>query len=127
MNSASKASSSKPTSARRSGRFYNIYNTYIYRGKRSEDDDASPGLGAATQALLCAGASAVVFLVMSRSMAPQYVVPGGPTYYDRVAWSSFNSMQAVGEGFTPDGTAVVWNLFGRLGGGAARIARGWPT
>jgi len=36
-------------------------------------------------------------------------------------------MQAAGEGFGPDGTAAVWNFLGRVGGGAARMARGWPT
>ncbi|EIN10093.1 hypothetical protein PUNSTDRAFT_133858 [Punctularia strigosozonata HHB-11173 SS5] len=108
----------------RKNRFYNIYNTYVY-GNR-EEGGILPS-GTVVQMLLCAGASAAVFLAMSRSVSPQYVVPGAPTYYDRMAWSSFNTMHAGGEGFPGDGTAAVWNLFGRLGGGAARIARGWPT
>ncbi|KAF5327764.1 hypothetical protein D9619_004084 [Psilocybe cf. subviscida] len=33
----------------------------------------------------------------------------------------------VGEGFAPDGTAVVWSFLGRVGGSAARMARGWST
>lgn len=107
-------------------RFYNIYNTYVYG-----DKDKSGGLylptGLAGQAVLWVGASALVLLAVSPYMAPQYSVPGGATYYDRQAWNSFNSMQAAGEGFSPDGTAAVWNFLGRVGGGAARIARGWPT
>ncbi|KAG6845246.1 hypothetical protein H0H87_011981 [Tephrocybe sp. NHM501043] len=105
---------------RRSGRFYNIYNTYIY------DKNSGP-TSVATQALMWVAASALVLLAASPYMVPQYNVPGGPTYYDRAAWSSFNSIQPGGEGFSPDGSAAVWNFLGRVGGGAARIARGWPT
>lgn len=120
------ASASALTSRRRkSSRFYNIYNTYVY------GDDSSAGTvswgGLASHALLCVGASAVVFFAMSPFLAHQYVVPGGPTYYDRSAWSSFNTMRPAGEGFTSEGNIAVWNFLGRLGGGAARIARGWPT
>ncbi|TFK36663.1 hypothetical protein BDQ12DRAFT_706206 [Crucibulum laeve] len=104
---------------RKSSRFYNIYNTYIIGDK-----------GPSTlipQTLAVAGVSALVMLALAPYMAPQYNIPGGPTYYDRAAWNSFNTMQAAGEGFSPDGTAAVWNFLGRVGGGAARIARGWPT
>ncbi|KAG6917717.1 hypothetical protein DXG01_001368 [Tephrocybe rancida] len=106
---------------RRTGRFYNIYNTYVYGDKNAATTSV------ATQVVLWVGASALVLLAASPYMVPHYAVPGGPTYYDRAAWSSFNSMQATGEGFSPDGTAAVWNFLGRVGGGAARIARGWPT
>lgn len=112
---------------RKSGRFYNIYNTYVYGG------DGYNGLagkmlwsGVASHALLCVGASAVVFFVMSPFLAHQYVVPGGASYYDRSAWSSFNTMYPAGEGFAGEGNIAMWNFLGRLGGGAARIARGWP-
>ncbi|KAF8972146.1 hypothetical protein BDZ97DRAFT_1783396 [Flammula alnicola] len=108
---------------RRGGRFYNIYNTYVY-GDKSASSLAS---GLAGQAMMFVGASALVILAVTPYMAPQYSIPGGPTYYDRAAWNSFNSMHATGEGFAPDGTAAVWNFLGRVGGGAARIARGWPT
>ncbi len=110
---------------RKSSRFYNTYNTYVYGG----DNIAGklPWGGLASHALLCVGASAVVFFAMSPFLAHQYVVPGGPTYYDRTAWSSFNTMHPAGEGFSSDGNIAVWNFLGRLGGGAARIARGWPT
>lgn len=119
---ASGSRSSKDGGKPRRGRFYNIYNTYVY-------GDKSPGLptGVAGQVAMWVGASALVFLAVSPYMVPHYSVPGGPTYYDRTAWSSFNTMQAAGEGFSPDGTAAVWNFLGRVGGGAARIARGWPT
>jgi len=118
-----------PSSRRRkTGRFYNIYNTYVY-GADGYNGLAGkmPWSGLASHALLCVGASAVVFFVMSPFLAHQYVVPGGPTYYDRSAWSSFNSMHPAGEGFAAEGNIAVWNFLGRLGGGAARIARGWPT
>jgi len=107
----------------RRGRFYNIYNTYVYGDKNI------PGLptGVASQVAMWVGASALVLLAVSPYMVPHYSVPGGPTYYDRAAWTSFNTMQAAGEGFSPDGTTAVWNFLGRVGGGAARIARGWPT
>jgi hypothetical protein len=110
--------SSKPSAK---GRFYNIYNTYVY-GTRKDGSSSFP-----TQFALGVGATALVFLAMSPYMVPHYSIPGGPTYYDRTAWTSFNTMQATGEGFSADGTAVVWSFLGRVGGGAARIARGWPT
>ena len=117
-----------PSSRRRkTGRFYNIYNTYVY-GADGYNALAGkmPWSGLASHALLCVGASAVVFFVMSPFLAHQYVVPGGPSYYDRSAWSSFNTMHPAGEGFAAEGNIAVWNFLGRLGGGAARIARGWP-
>lgn len=77
--------------------------------------------------ILCAGASAVAFVVMAHLGGPQYHVPGGPTYYDRAAWTSFNSMQVSGEGFSADGTSAFWDLVGRLSGNAVRIVQGWPT
>ncbi|KAI9454398.1 hypothetical protein BJY52DRAFT_729492 [Lactarius psammicola] len=118
---------STPTSRRqKSNRFYNIYNTYVYGGN-SVAGRLPPWSGLASHALFCVGASAVVFFAMSPFMPHQYVVPGGPTYYDRAAWSSFNTMHATGEGFPGEGTTAVWNFLGRVGGGAARIARGWPT
>ncbi|KAK0469531.1 uncharacterized protein EV420DRAFT_40602 [Desarmillaria tabescens] len=105
---------------RRRNRFYNIM--YVVR-------DGSPPLpnGVVTQAAMVFGASALVLLALGPYMVPHYSIPGGPTYYDRTAWNSFNTMQAAGEGFSPDGTAAVWNFLGRVGGGAARMARGWPT
>lgn len=125
------------TARRRSSRFYNIYNTYVYGDKGSTS--ASPLISSITsQALMFVGASALVLIAISPYMAPQSVgsIPGGATYYDRSAWHSFNSIQAAGEGFAggwtgggaaQDGTAAVWNFLGKVGGGAARMARGWPT
>jgi hypothetical protein len=117
-----------PSSRRRkNNRFYNIYNTYVYGGDGYNGlAGKMPWNGLASHALLCVGASAVVFFVMSPFLAHQYVVPGGPSYYDRSAWSSFNTMHPAGEGFAGEGNIAVWNFLGRLGGGAARIARGWP-
>ena len=127
----SSAVSAKEGKARRGGRFYNIYNTYVYGDKTPAEALSAPMLtssGLAGQALMFVGASALVILAVTPYMVPHYAaIPGGPTYYDRAAWNSFNSMHAGGEGFAPDGTAAVWNFLGRVGGGAARIARGWPT
>ncbi|CDO68952.1 hypothetical protein BN946_scf185000.g95 [Trametes cinnabarina] len=106
---------------RKSGRFFNIYNTYIY----GDPDGGSLMKGG--QLLICVGASALVAFLMGQAMAPQYSVPGGATYYDRAAWSSFNSMHAGGEGFTGESTAAIWGFLGRLGGGAVRSLRGWPA
>ena len=120
-----KTSHSRPSKdGTRRGRFYNIYNTYVYGDGKSAPSFPS---GVATQAMVWMGASTLVFLAISPYVVPHYSVPGGPTYYDRTAWNSFNTMQAAGEGFSPDGTAAVWNFLGRVGGGAARIVRGWPT
>jgi len=140
--SATASSVVKEGKARRGGRFYNIYNTYVYGGDKTPAAaaaSASASLstapltsGLAGQALMFVGASALVILAVTPYMVPHYsAIPGGPTYYDRAAWNSFNSMHATGGGegfgFAPDGTAAVWSFLGRVGGGAARIARGWPT
>ena len=112
--------STTPSSSPRKGRFYNIYNTYIYGGETG-------GPGVLTNMVLCAGASAVAFVLMVHLGNPQYNIPGGPTYYDRAAWTSFNTMQVSGEGFATDGTSAFWDLVGRLSGNAVRIVQGWPT
>lgn len=117
---------------RRQSRFYKIYNTYVIgKGGNERGDEGDAWLaGAARQALISAGAMALVFLCMTSrlpAIGAQYSPVGGPTVYDRAAWSSFNSMQGPGEGFGYDGTSAVWNIMGRVGFGAARIAGGWPT
>lgn len=110
--------------SRHRSRFYNIYNTYVYGDK----DGRSSALLSSGQFLFCVGASAAVAFLVGNAMAPQYSIPGGATYYDRAAWTSFNSIQAVGEGFPGDGSSVAfWGFLGKLGGGAARTLRGWPT
>ena len=116
----SSSTSSSSSSLPRKGRFYNIYNTYIYGGETG-------GPGMLTNMILCAGASAAAFVLMAHVGNPQYHIPGGPTYYDRAAWTSFNTMQASGEGFAAGGTNAFWDLVGRLSGNAARIVQGWPT
>jgi len=84
--------------------------------------------GATSSVAMWVGASALMLLAVSPYMAPAYYsVPGGPTYYDRAAWTSFNTLQGTGEGFSSDGTTTVWNFLGRVGGVLLRIARGWPT
>ncbi|KAF8910537.1 hypothetical protein CPB84DRAFT_1763906 [Gymnopilus junonius] len=118
-----------PTKPRRSGRFYNIYNTYIYGNhKGPSSSSATFPTDLLRQGIVFAGASALVILAITPYISPPTAtIPGGLTYYDRAAWNSFNSMPRAGEGFVPDGTAAVWNFLGRVGGGAARLARGWPT
>lgn len=105
---------------RKSSRFYNIYNTYVYGG-----DSEGSSMLSTSQLLFCVGVSAAVAFVVGQATAPQYAIPGGLTPYDRAAWSSFNSIRATGEGFPGDG-AAVWDFIGRIGGGAARTLRGWP-
>jgi hypothetical protein len=118
-----KTSSPRPSKngKARENRFYNIYNTYVY-------GEHGLSSGFVSQAALCVAASALVALAIGQFTNPTvYAIPGGPTYYDRHAWKAFNSMQVAGEGFGYDDTAVVWAFLERVGGGAARIARGWPT
>ncbi|KAM6490669.1 hypothetical protein JOM56_014012 [Amanita muscaria] len=156
----------------RIGRFYNIYNTYVYGAGPHRNEPKSPNsflfntlTSFARQAAMWAGASAAVLFFMGPYIAPA-PYGGGPTYFDRYAWNSFNALHAgAGEGLVGpagrfglggdwfgfgggagyaaggavagagagaggaavDGTAAVWNILGRVGGGAARMARGWPT
>lgn len=127
---ASTKTGPRPNS-QKNNRFYNVYNTYVYGGDKdgsgSGSGGGSFGLNIAKQLLLCMGASACMYLVMGPYIAAQYTPVGGATYYDRAAWSSFNTMQAPGEGFGYDATSALWNIVGRVGYGAARIAGGWPT
>ena len=111
---------SERSGRRKSSRFYNVYNTYVYGG----DSEGSSVLST-SQLLFCVGVSAAVAFVVGQATAPQYAIPGGLTPYDRAAWSSFNSIRATGEGFPGDG-AAVWDFIGRIGGGAARTLRGLP-
>ena len=117
-------------SSQKNNKFYNIYNTYVYGGDKDGSGNGGSGLyglNIAKQLLFCMGASACMYLVMGPYIAAQYTPVGGATYYDRAAWSSFNTMQAPGEGFGYDSTSALWNIVGRVGYGAARIAGGWPT
>ncbi|KAJ7253443.1 hypothetical protein C8J57DRAFT_1659479 [Mycena rebaudengoi] len=112
----------------RGGRFYNIYNTYVYgagAGARHSNANAFPAI---PPPALWVGGTVLFFLMLGPSvMIPYYSVPGGPTPYDRAVWSSFNTLQGAREGLAQDGTEAVWSFLGRVGGGAARIARGWPS
>lgn len=118
-------------SSQKNNKFYNIYNTYVYGGDKEGNGNgnggSSFGLNIAKQLIFCMGASACMYLVMGPYIAAQYMPVGGATYYDRAAWSSFNTMQAPGEGFGYDSTSALWSIVGRVGYGAARIAGGWPT
>jgi hypothetical protein len=111
--------SSKDGKASRN-RFYNIYNTYIYGEK-----GLATGFG--SQTALWVAATALVVLAIGQWSTPVYQIPGGPTYYDRQAWRAFNTLQMGGEGFGDTDTDAVWTFLTRVGGGAARITRGWPT
>lgn len=123
----------------RKNRFYNIYNTFVYgdrdrdRPRKEDDDDDTRRATAFQPGMLQTCAVAGLFaLAVSAFTAPymqaQYYVPGGPTYYDRMAWAEFNRLNPVGEGFVMDGAASIWDFIGRVGGEAARMAaRGFPT
>ncbi len=130
-----------PSSRRyaRKNRFYNIYNTFVYgdrsRARKEEEDNDNDDSRRSTfqPGMLQTCAVAGLFaLAVSAFTAPymqaQYYVPGGPTYYDRIAWAEFNRLNPVGEGFVMDGAASFWDFIGRVGGEAARMAaRGIPT
>ncbi|KAF4614089.1 hypothetical protein D9613_007473 [Agrocybe pediades] len=119
----------------KSSRFFNVYNTYIYGNgeKGSAPSPSSSGTASSylTPMLMMAVSALATYALTSSSSSggasQAFVIPGGPTYYDRAAWSSFNAMPGAGEGYTADGTAAIWEVMGRVGGTAARLARGWPT
>ncbi|OCB88176.1 hypothetical protein A7U60_g4694 [Sanghuangporus baumii] len=116
-------------SSRRS-RFYNIYNTFVYGkpdAERDQERDRSLAAGLTQAAVVLGGCIVAAGLLSGPYLHPQYNIPGGPTYYDRAAFSEFNNLAPVGEGFVPDGAATVWDFLGRIGGEAARMARGWPS
>ncbi|KAJ7340774.1 hypothetical protein DFH08DRAFT_783222 [Mycena albidolilacea] len=122
---------------RSGGRFYNIYNTYVYP-KNNPNSNASPFPAIPPPALWVGGTLLFVLMLGPSIMLPYYSPPGGATAYDRAVWSSFNTVRYAGEGFAiggPDagwaggggGAGEVWSFLGRVGGGAARMVRGWPT
>lgn len=125
--SSPSSSSTSSSSSRRKGKFYNIYNTFVC-GARDDDADHSLAAGL-TRAAVVLGVCMLGagMLAGQGTLQPAYSVPGGPTYYDRAAWSEFNRLYPVGEGFVPDGAMGLWDFLGRVGGGAARMARGWPA
>lgn len=106
--------------ARRRSRFYNIYNTYVYGGK-------GYALLSSSQIMFIVGATAASAFFLGQFMTLHNSPLGGPTYYDRAAWSSFNSLPSAGEGFPGNSPTAFWGFLGRLGGGAARTLRGFPT
>ena len=109
--------------ARKGSKFYNIYNTFVY--KDSPTGPSSIGITLAPYILFTIGLSALGVAILTP--AQQYPSAGSATYYDRQAWSSFNTMSGNGEGFSADGAAAIWSLFGRVGYNAARVTRGWPS
>ncbi|KAF7312716.1 hypothetical protein MIND_00286400 [Mycena indigotica] len=111
---------------RRSGRFYNIYNTYVYGGKTPHPQSNANPFPVIPSAMFWIGVTSIAFLAVGPSLLiPYYTVPGGPTMHDRAVWNSFNTMKYAGEGFTHE-TDALWGLLGRVTGGAARMVRGWP-
>ena len=129
-----------PSSRRytRKNRFYNIYNTFVYGSDRDrerkdeEDEDRHRGATFQPGMLQTCAVAGLFALAVSVFTAPymqaQYSVPGGPTYYDRMAWAEFNRLNPAGEGFVMDGATSIWDFIGRVGGEAARMAaRNFPT
>lgn len=100
---------------RLSGKITNIYNTYILpsSGLPPWASHAMAGLG---------GAAVVAFIASAMTPESTFNVPGGAMYEDRMAWSSYNAIDAGGEGF--DGPwAIVRNVIDN----SARLVQGWPT
>lgn len=132
---SSDASTSTSSSPPRKSRFYNIYNTFVSDASRARDRETERDRSLAaglTQAAIVLGVCVLAAGILSaapsfHSQYDGYGVPGGPSYYDRAAWSEFNRLYPVGEGLVADGAASVWDVVGRITGGAARMARGWPT
>ncbi|KLO17115.1 hypothetical protein SCHPADRAFT_822027 [Schizopora paradoxa] len=125
-----------PSSRRytRKNRFYNIYNTFVYgsdrdRERKDEDEEDKRRAPGMLQTCAVAGLFALAVSVFTAPyMQAQYSVPGGPTYYDRMAWAEFNRLNPAGEGFVMDGATSIWDFIGRVGGEAARMAaRNFPT
>ncbi|KAJ6459438.1 hypothetical protein C8R47DRAFT_1226579 [Mycena vitilis] len=113
---------------RRGGRFYNIYNMYVYGPPTAAPHSNTNPFPAIPPPSWWVDGTVLLFLALGPSvMIPYYSVPGGPSHYDRAVWSSFNTMQYTGEGFASEGTEALWSFLGRVGGGAARMVRGWPT
>ena len=116
----------RPRPQSRQNRFSNTYNMWSsgpgVTGAEGRGGFLAFSLNNAKYVLLCMGAWACVYLAMNPYNSAQYTPMGDPTYYDRVSWSSFNSMQAPGEGFSYDTTSVLWRAVQR-----ARVAGGWPT
>lgn len=133
---SSDASTSTDASTSRRSKFYNIYNTFV-ADKASRDlqteRDRSLGAGLTSAAMVVGACVLVAGLIVStpgiqsQYDAYSYSVPSGPGYYDRAAWAEFNRLYPVGEGLVASGAASVWDVVGRITGGAARMARGWPT
>ncbi|KAF8627304.1 hypothetical protein AX15_004444 [Amanita polypyramis BW_CC] len=129
----------------RIGRFYNIYNTYLYGAgagvhHHHGETGTKPSVASspasflissitslARQAAMWAGASAAILYFMGPYMAAA-PYGAGPTYFDRHAWNSFNSLHAgAGEGFAgPAGRfgGGDWFGFGTAGAGYAGYAGG---
>jgi hypothetical protein len=114
----------------RKNRFYNIYNTFVYGSSESPAPPANPNPSfpsSVAQSVLILGLVGIAAGMFSAHHAQYTNIPGGPTYYDRAAWSEFNRIAPAMEGFANDGAASVWDFMGRVAGGAARLGRGWPT
>lgn len=76
--------------------------------------------------------SLIIGAVLAPHMNPANEPIGGATYYDRRAWSSFNTLGGGGEGFPGFGVqggteGALWKVVEAVLGGGARYARGLPT
>lgn len=88
------------------------------------------------QTLIFTSLSIMVGVVLAPHMGNQMNEPiGGATYYDRRAWSSFNTLGGGGEGFPGFGVGghqggaenALWKVVEAIVGGGARYVRGLPT
>jgi hypothetical protein len=122
-------------------RFYNIYNTYILGGDRTDASTSSATSNqdnAGVVNVVTAGKWVVAFSAWSAFLlwygstgeVARLVGPGGATYTDRALWGSFNALAGgASEGFGVAGGAppvdaigAVWFVVEKLVRGATDIA-----
>lgn len=87
------------------------------------------------QTLIVTSLSVLFGVMLAPHMGNQMNEPiGGANYYDRRAWSTFNTLGGGGEGFpgfaiggNQGADGALWKVLEAVVGGGARIARGLPT
>jgi len=98
----------------RNGRFYNIYNTYIYGDSTLSTATLLP--------FLVIGSAAIGLLVVQPFLPIAYMTPGMPTYMDRVAWTAANRLTPGGIGFDENSASTTTEFIRVLLGGAQVVA-----
>jgi hypothetical protein len=96
------------------GRFYNIYNTYIYG-----ETGISP---AASLPIYIVGGAIVGFLAIQPFLPVTYLTPGMPNYADRIGWNTANTLSPRGMGFDENSRSTTIGFFRMLLGGLQIVA-----